>query len=86
VVWDKAASIRYRRPATRALRAKFEIPQALLQEIQHRLQADEAIEHVFTIDLVDADQQVYATVDRTVYIATRDYERRRRSMHASAVA
>jgi len=86
VVWDKAASIRYRRPATQHLRARFEVPQTLLQEIQHRLQADEAIEHVFTIDLTGADQQVYATVERTVYIATRDYERRRRSTNESAVA
>lgn len=86
VVWDKAASIRYRRPATQTLRARFEISPDLLREIQHRLQADEAIEHVFTIDLTGADQKVYATVERTVYIATRDYERRRRSTHESAVA
>lgn len=86
VVWDKAASIRFRRPAKLHLRVRFEVPQKLVEEIQHRLQTEEAIEHVFTIDLVGADQQIYATVERTVYIATRDYERRRRSSHEPAMA
>lgn len=86
VVWDKAASIRYRRPATQHLRARFEVPQTLLEEIQHRLRAEDAIEHIFTIDLIGADQQVYATVERTIYIATRDYERRRRNPHEPSMA
>lgn len=70
VVWDKAASIRYRHPGRDTLFATCAVDDAELDEIR-RLVAraeDHKIERHYTIDLVNKTGVVHATVDKTVSI------------------
>ena len=80
VVWDKAANIRFRRPGTRTLHATFRLPDKELEEI--RAAVDEAsgtLDRTWTVELVDPDGAVCATVDKVIYIATKDADRARRA-------
>lgn len=80
VVWDKAASIRFRRPGTRTLHAIFRLSDAELAQI--RAAVDEAggtLDRTWTIELVDPDGEVCATVEKVIYVATRDADRARRA-------
>jgi acyl-coenzyme A thioesterase PaaI-like protein len=68
VVWDKAASIRFRKPGKRTLIARFVVDQAETEAIQAALADQPAIDRVYQIDLVDRDGVVHASVEKTIYI------------------
>ena len=68
LVWDKSASIRFRRPGRTTLHARFSLDDAELDAIRAALADAPAIDRVYTIDLVDADGVVHATVEKTIHI------------------
>jgi acyl-coenzyme A thioesterase PaaI-like protein len=68
VVWDKAASIRFRKPGKSTLSARFVVDQAETEAIQAALAQQEAIDRVYQIDLVDRDGVVHASVEKTIYV------------------
>jgi hypothetical protein len=68
LVWDKAASIRFRRPGRTTLHARFALDDAELDAIRATLADASAIDRVYTIDLVNADGVVHATVEKTIHI------------------
>lgn len=69
VLWDKSASIRYRRPGYTTLEAACILSDNDMALIQERLRTQDELEHCFVIELKDGDGVVYAIVERTVYIA-----------------
>lgn len=68
VVWDKAASIRFRRPGRTTLVARFTLDDAELEAIRDALRASNATDRVYTVDLVDAEGVVHATVEKTIHV------------------
>jgi hypothetical protein len=68
VVWDKAATIRFKKPGRGTLYARFVIPEEEIALIRRRLETEHSIDRVYTVALVDADGVVYAEVDKTLYI------------------
>lgn len=68
VVWDRAASIRFRRPGRTTLHARFTIDDAELDAIRAALAEAPAVDRTYTVDLVDADGVVHATVEKTIHI------------------
>ena len=76
-VWDKAATIRFRRPGRGTLFATFLIDQALLDGIRAELESSEKLDRHFTVELKDAAGEVHAIIEKTVNVrrATRGAER-----------
>jgi acyl-coenzyme A thioesterase PaaI-like protein len=72
VVWDKAASIRFRRPGKSTLYARFVIDKAETDAIKAALVEQDAIDRVYQIDLVDRDGVVHASIEKTIYIRRRE--------------
>ncbi|WP_435344725.1 DUF4442 domain-containing protein [Haloarchaeobius sp. HRN-SO-5] len=70
VVWDKAASIRFRRPGTEDLYAQFRLPDRELHSIQRTLETRDAVDREYEVDVVAADGTVHATVEKTVHVST----------------
>ena len=68
VVWDKAATIEYKRPARSSLTFRFAISDADLEAIRRDLESKGKSEPVLTVDAVDRAGQVCATVSKTIYI------------------
>jgi acyl-coenzyme A thioesterase PaaI-like protein len=68
VVWDKAASIRFRRPGRTTLFARFVIDAAELDEIRDRLTRETAVDRTYTVELIDADGVVHATVEKVLHV------------------
>ncbi len=68
IVWDKAASIRFRRPTKETVTARFRLTDDQLEEIRLQLQTQEKIEPKFTVDVVDGGGQVIAEIEKTEYI------------------
>lgn len=73
IVWDKAASIRYRKPAYTTLYADFRLPREELADIRKILAHDHETTRTYTVQLKDKDGVVYAVVERTIYIADKQY-------------
>ena len=87
VVWDKSATIKFKRPGTGTVRAVFRIEEAELQKI--RAEVDEAQErdYVFTTELVNKEGKVVAEVEKLLYIARKaHYKLKRKQRTNQAIA
>lgn len=80
IVWDKAAAIRYRRPAYDRLYVDFSIDEAELAEVRRLLDRDGEVERTYEVELVDRDGIVYAEVSRTVYLARKDFYQKKQKL------
>lgn len=70
-VWDKSASIRFRRPGRTTLYATFRLDQSLLDEIRRDLESVEKLDRHFTVELKDAAGEVHAIIEKTVNVRKR---------------
>jgi acyl-coenzyme A thioesterase PaaI-like protein len=67
-VWDKAATIRFRKPGRGKLFARFVISEEEVAEVRHLLETENSIDRVYNVDLTDSAGVVHASVAKTVYI------------------
>jgi acyl-coenzyme A thioesterase PaaI-like protein len=70
-VWDKAASIRFRRPGRDTLHATFRVQADDLQTIRDSVARDGKAEHRFTVDLVDDAGEAVASCEKLLSIRQR---------------
>ncbi|HYR27497.1 MAG TPA: DUF4442 domain-containing protein [Thermoanaerobaculia bacterium] len=68
VVWDKAATIRFRRPGRTTLFATFRIDDAEIAAIEAATAGGEPADRTYNVDLVDADGLVHASIEKVIYI------------------
>ncbi len=68
VVWDKAGSIRFRKPGRGTVRARFEIPPERLAEIRAAADRDVKVEPRFSVPILDADGEVVAEVEKVISV------------------
>jgi len=68
IVWDKGASISFKKPGKGRVSARFFIPEERYDEIRKLAESGEAINPEFTIDIADDDGNVVATVKKILYI------------------
>jgi acyl-coenzyme A thioesterase PaaI-like protein len=73
IVWDKAASIQFKKPGKRTLYATFNLAQGEINEIKAALGSSSSIERIYHVELVEADGIVHAAVEKTVYIRRKDH-------------
>jgi acyl-coenzyme A thioesterase PaaI-like protein len=71
VVWDKSATIRFRRPGRSTLHATFTLGDAELEEIRAALEHERAVDRTWLIELRDADGLVHAEVEKVIHIRLR---------------
>ena len=72
VVWDKAATIRYKRPGTGTVRAEFRLTADTVAEIRRILETQGQYEPIFKIEVKDTGGRVVCEVEKTIYCARRE--------------
>ncbi len=72
IVWDKAAAIRFRKPGRTTLTARFLITDEELAAIRTAAAAQPSVDRTYTVELVDREGVVHATVEKTIYIRRKD--------------
>ncbi|MGE5471006.1 MAG: DUF4442 domain-containing protein [Bacteroidota bacterium] len=77
IVWDKAASIRYRKPGYSTLYADFVLSEDEVGSVKAALRETPALERTYLVELKDAHGTVHSVVERTVYIAEKNYYRQK---------
>jgi Domain of unknown function (DUF4442) len=68
IVWDKAASIRYRKPGCGTVRAEFRLSDAVLDEIREKLKSLPKYEPVFRVEAKDEQGTVIAEVEKVLHV------------------
>jgi hypothetical protein len=68
VVWDKAATIRFRKPGRGTVRAEFRLTENQIQEIRDKLTRQEKLEPVFTVEVKDSEGVVIAEVEKLLQV------------------
>lgn len=68
VVWDKSASIRYKKPAKGIVYARFEVSEDLLISIRAQVQEEGKAEPVFIVPITDSEGEIVAEVKKVLSI------------------
>jgi acyl-coenzyme A thioesterase PaaI-like protein len=68
VVWDKAGTVRFLKPARGTVTARFTLPEERVAEAVHATQDGRKHEPVFKVEIVDPQGVVVADVEKTLYI------------------
>lgn len=74
-VWDKAATIRFKKPGRSTLHAAFKLDQEEIDQIRNELSHTEFIDRVYTIDLTDEKGTTCATVEKVIHIRKKEENR-----------
>jgi acyl-coenzyme A thioesterase PaaI-like protein len=68
VVWDKSATIRFKKPGRTTLYARFALDHDELDAIRDALATARSTDRTYTVALTDAGGVVHATVEKVIYI------------------
>ena len=79
VVWDKAASIRYKKPGLTTLFADFALPPDEVLAIRSALRDSPELDRTYEVELKDENGVVHTVVERTVYIADKNHYRNKQT-------
>ena len=79
IVWDKAATIRFKKPGRTTLYAHFALDDAELAAIRSATGTVRSLDRIYTVELKDAQGVVHAVIEKTLYI-------RRKATGRAAVA
>jgi len=74
VVWDKAASIRFRKPGRSALYARFALDDAEIAAIRAALESAPSVDRTYNVNLADAEGAVHAIIEKVVYVARKHHQ------------
>ena len=74
IVWDKAASIRYRKPGRGTVRAEFRLTDAQLDDIREKVKSLPKYEPTFKVEVKDEQGTVIAEVEKLLYVRKKEPE------------
>src|ERR1700733_10799545 len=67
-VWDKAATIRYRKPGRGTVRAEFRLSDSQIHDFREKLKALPKYEPTFTVEVRDECGMVIAEVEKLLHV------------------
>jgi acyl-coenzyme A thioesterase PaaI-like protein len=79
VVWDKAASIRYRKPGVGRVRAEYRLSEERLAQIRAAVEAEGRHDARFDVQIKDEAGDVVAEVERVIYCAKKSVHEARKN-------
>jgi hypothetical protein len=72
IVWDKAASIRYRKPGRGTVRAEFRLSDSQIDDIREKLKTLPKYEPVFSVEVKDEAGVVIAEVEKVLHVRKKE--------------
>jgi len=71
IVWDKVATIRFRKPGKTTLYATFTIDEPELDTIRAATSTGHSVDRTYHVNLVDAAGVVHAEIEKVIYVKRR---------------
>jgi len=72
IVWDKSASIRFKKPGRGTVSASFRLSPEQVQEIKQALNTQEKIERAFKVEVKDESGSVIAVIEKLLHVRRKD--------------
>jgi hypothetical protein len=72
IVWDKRASIVFKRPGKGTVRAEFFIPEERYQDIREKVSQEGRAQEEFSVDVKDEKGDIVASVTKIISIRKRE--------------
>jgi len=72
IVWDKEASINFKKPARSTLRAEAKIPQSEIDYIRKTLREQSRLDRTYQVELVDEAGAICAVVKKVIHFKKKD--------------
>ena len=73
IIWDKAATIRFKRPGRSAVTARFHIPAQRVEEIRNEISKIGRKDYTFRTQVLGPEGEVIAEVEKLVYVRRKDF-------------
>lgn len=74
MVWDKAATIRFRKPAKTTMYASFLLDDEEINIIKSTLKHQKKVDRIYKVDLTDRDGTVHASFEKTLHILKKEIQ------------
>lgn len=68
IVWDKTATIRFRKPGRGKVTARFRLLDEQIADIRRQLETADRIQPTFTVEVRDEENSVVAEVEKVLHI------------------
>ncbi len=68
IVWDKAGTIRFKKPGRGTVRADFELSEEQIDSLKREMETREKFEVTYTAEVKNAEGEVVAEVDKLIYV------------------
>lgn len=68
IVWDKAATIQFKKPGRGTVRAEFRLSQEDIDEVKAYVEKNVKMDKVFKVEIKDLEGKLIAEVDKVVYV------------------
>jgi hypothetical protein len=72
IVWDKAASVRYKKPGKGTVRAAFRLSENQIDDVREKLKTLPRYEPVFSVEVRDEAGTVIAEVEKLLHIRKKE--------------
>jgi Domain of unknown function (DUF4442) len=72
VVWDKAATVRFKKPGLGTMRAEFRLTGEKIDGIRAALTTERKVEPLFVVEVRDAAGIVIAEVEKVLYVRKKE--------------
>ena len=71
-IWDKAASIRFKKPGKGTVKARFEIDGDQIEAIRRQADTEKKVEPLFTVMIRDESDEVIAQVEKLISVRRKE--------------
>lgn len=78
VVWDKSATIKFRRPATTTVFANFTFSDDEIMKIKEDVALENEISLIKKLTISNGKETVYCELEKVIYIANKEYYKAKR--------
>ncbi len=68
IIWDKAATIRFKKPGKGLMKASFELTEEQIEEIRRAADTQPKVEPQFQVVIKDEQGDVVAEIDKLLYV------------------
>ncbi len=73
VVWDKSATIRFKRPGTEKIYARLILTPDFIEKVKSEVSEKGEMNYELKVNWVNKNEKVIAEIDRTLYVATKSF-------------
>lgn len=79
VVWDRSATIKFIKPVTQTVKARFLITDHLIEQIEEKMKTDKEYIFDLSVEFQDKNGKIYALVIKQMYVADKDFYRQKKN-------